>query len=370
MNFDRSPGGRLQELVTQGLISENKHPTEDLWIYNYTPACVYSKAWNNLTLQCRGLILAEDGTVIARPFEKFFNVQEHSASDIRWEQSFQLFEKMDGSLGILYKEPKSGRWGIATRGSFQSDQAREGLFMLEQTLWGQEWEPNWEYTYLFEIIYPTNRIVVNYGDRRELVFLCAVHIETGANVFEFGNEWDWPGASAKRHDITDLPIRELHTLELENEEGFVVFFPHNSTRMKTKFSEYVRLHKIITKTNTKNIWQGLKNGDPIEKIIEDTPDEFYGWVKGVIAGLRQKYLAIEVEATTKFREIEDKVNAQLPTGDYRERKKLFAGKAYPHRYSSILFKMWDGDDYEELIWRMVKPDRAEGFSAFNDDEEV
>ena len=39
-----------------------------------------------------------------------------------------------------------------------------------------------EYTYLFEIIYPSNRIVVDYGSSRRLVLLAAVHTQTGIEL--------------------------------------------------------------------------------------------------------------------------------------------------------------------------------------------
>jgi hypothetical protein len=363
MIIDRSPESRLQELVRDGLISESKHPKEDLYIYNYTPTCVFKRAWNNLTLQSRGLILSGEGIVVARPFEKFFNVEEESESDIRWKKPFQLFEKLDGSLGILYEH--SNGHAIATRGSFASDQALTATHELLPWALETSWQPNNEYTYLFEIIYPENRIVLDYGDRSELVFLCAVHKETGANIFEFGNEWDWPGTHVKRYDPSGMAIKDLKSLELKDEEGFVIFFPHNSTRMKTKFTEYVRLHRIITKTNTKRIWESLKNGDPIEKVIQNTPDEFYGWVKGIIRDFRAKYREIEIESQERY----SWARSSLPPDvDDKTLKKEFAALVVGTRYAAVLFKMFDGRDYSETIWKMIQPTKAEGFSRECDEE--
>lgn len=37
-------------------------------MYNYTAKAQYDKLWNEVTLQCRGLILDGDGNVVARPF--------------------------------------------------------------------------------------------------------------------------------------------------------------------------------------------------------------------------------------------------------------------------------------------------------------
>ena len=89
-------------------------------------------------------------------------------------EPFEVYEKLDGSLGILYwlgDEPY-----IATRGSFESPQAQIATELLRAyDLSGLDRRR----TYLFEIIYPENRIVVNYDDRRELVLLAIIDTATG-----------------------------------------------------------------------------------------------------------------------------------------------------------------------------------------------
>ena len=68
---------KLKKYIEEKFISEQKHPELDLWIYNYTPKCMYEKKWDNITMSCRGLILDKNGNVIARPFKKFFNYEEY-----------------------------------------------------------------------------------------------------------------------------------------------------------------------------------------------------------------------------------------------------------------------------------------------------
>ncbi|MEN0051252.1 MAG: RNA ligase, partial [Bacteroidota bacterium] len=112
----------LQQMLAQNYIYCHKHPDANLWIYNYTARTQYDALWNEVTMQCRGLILNKHFEFVARPFSKFFNLGER-ANQILPDEPFEVFEKMDGSLGILYwieNEPF-----IATRGSFVSDQATE-----------------------------------------------------------------------------------------------------------------------------------------------------------------------------------------------------------------------------------------------------
>lgn len=104
------------------------------------------------TKACRGLIVDAENWIVQRPFEKFFSIEQL--------EPFDVYDKLDGSLGILYwvgDEP-----AIATRGSFISDQAKRGTEFLRAR---KDLNLDRRYTYLFEIIYPENRVVVNYGDQ-------------------------------------------------------------------------------------------------------------------------------------------------------------------------------------------------------------
>jgi RNA ligase len=58
------------QLIEDGYLMCQKHPTEDLWIYNYTAKCQYERIWCDITLSCRGRIIDKDGQVVAVPFRK------------------------------------------------------------------------------------------------------------------------------------------------------------------------------------------------------------------------------------------------------------------------------------------------------------
>ena len=107
-------------------------------------------------MDCRGLVLDSDGNVVAKPFKKFFNLEELTPGQIP-NEPFEVFEKMDGSLGILFNY--KGEWILATKGSFISEQAVKGMQILKKYKYERLLEG---YTYLFEIIYSENRIVCQY----------------------------------------------------------------------------------------------------------------------------------------------------------------------------------------------------------------
>ncbi|MEL7147858.1 MAG: T4 RnlA family RNA ligase, partial [Bacteroidota bacterium] len=256
----------LSEMIEGKYVKVQQHPTADLFIYNYTALAQYERAWNECTLQCRGLILDGAGNIVARPFSKFFNLGEYEGQRIPAEP-FNVYEKMDGSLGILYWMKDQPM--IATRGSFVSDQSVEATRMLQQLYSDAIPLLDRRFTYLFEIIYPENRIVVDYGQCRQLVLLAVVDHETGEEqpLSEIG----FP--LVKRYDgLRD--IHQLKALETANKEGFVICY-QSGYRLKVKFDEYQRIHRILTCVSSISIWEYLKEGKPLDEILERVPDEFY-----------------------------------------------------------------------------------------------
>ena len=60
----------LNRLVDERYVSVQKHPSAELYIYNYGPKVQYERVWNDVTMHCRGLILDKDMNIVARPFRK------------------------------------------------------------------------------------------------------------------------------------------------------------------------------------------------------------------------------------------------------------------------------------------------------------
>jgi hypothetical protein len=358
---------RLEELIADGMVAKTKHPDLDLWIYNYTKQAQYKSCWNDVTIACRGLILDAEYNVIARPFPKFFNIEERSRSDIIWKRPFQLFEKLDGSLGILY--PSSDGFAIATRGSFASDQAIRATQIWRENY--SEVVPQDDYTYCFEIIYPQNRIVVDYGTTKDLYFLAAVHIQTGANLFAV----EWPGPVAKRYEVDEIhprDIKEKMPLD-DNCEGYVLYFPHANERVKVKFDEYCRLHRIVTGVSTKTIWEYKSQGKSLDELIEAVPDEFFDWVNKVSFSLQEDFDSIWDKNIEDFHNILDTLWPNTPTlfqEEYaKDNRRKFADKAYDCENSPLLFNRLDRKfaKLRDNIWKMIKPVYEKPFSEDLDD---
>jgi tRNA splicing ligase len=108
----------LNKYYEDGWLIKQTHPTLPLTIWNYSQTTQYEGKWDEVTLQCRGLVTDTDGNVVARPFKKFFNMEEGKHTPT---SEFDVYEKMDGSLIIVFWY--DGGWVVASRGSFTSEQA-------------------------------------------------------------------------------------------------------------------------------------------------------------------------------------------------------------------------------------------------------
>ncbi len=335
----------LQQMLREGYVCVQRHPAEDLYIYNYTPKAQYERLWNEVTLQCRGLILNGSGAVVARPFRKFFNLEEVSSLPA---EPFEVYEKLDGSLGILYWAREQAF--IATRGSFTSDQSRKANEILHARYRHVLPHLEREHTYLFEIIYPENRIVVNYGPQEDLVLLAVIETATGRELSL--SEVGFPVVE-RYNGLTDLAtIREKAA---DNKEGFVIKF-ENGYRVKVKFAEYVRLHRILTRVSSKHIWEYLRDDRPMEELLEQVPDEFYQWVRGTARNLKARHAAIEMEARDQYAVL----LGQLGDGFSR---KDFAALATQYPHPHLLFSLLDGKDLGNGIWKMVEPEFDKPFKT-------
>ena len=336
---------KLNKYLEDGLLYNQVHPTLDLTIWNYTEKVQYEGLWDEITLMCRGLVTNSKGEIVARPFKKFFNMEEGKHTPT---SEFEVYEKMDGSLGIFFYY--NGEPVLATRGSFTSDQAIKGREILNKYNWKQGTYEG--YTYLFEIIYPENRIVVDYNGLEELVVLGVVETATGkeCNYDEMASEGF---VLVKKYDgIKDYST--LKSMIANDAEGYVVRFS-NGERMKIKGEEYLRLHKIMTNVSTTAVWEILSSGGDIDAILKDVPDEFYKKIKSYVSTLNYGYYQYWNQL--------GKTYDYFRFGKYGDKeveptKKEFAEYIKNHHpiAKSIMFAMWDGKDYDKIIWKALKPE--------------
>ena len=277
---------QIQELATCGFTGWEKfghvkvQERGDLLLFDYTTGAHIANEWNFFERVCRGLIInRQTGEILARPYEKFFywladgrTVSGHIVS---------ISEKMDGSLGILFRH--KGKYHITTKGSFFSPQGRWATKFLNDYFdlsgLGEEW------TLLFEIIYPENRIIVDYEGREDIVLLAARNRFTGEFMPFFPDLYNLAqhyGFSLPRvytfNRVEDLI--EATGGDYENFEGWVVEFS-DGQRVKFKTDRYVEVHRYVRQLDFPNVLKAVRTGD-IDYLTTLMPDnmleDVYRWI--------------------------------------------------------------------------------------------
>ncbi|MGQ0573696.1 MAG: hypothetical protein ACT4RN_05755 [Pseudonocardia sp.] len=366
---DEVTGGLLAEMLAGGYVRSQRHPTLPLTIYNYTERAVYERVWNAATRTCRGLVVDDGGIVRARPWPKMFNLGEPDAPDLDPIEPVVTTDKLDGSLGVLFPVP--GGHAVATRGSFVSDQARHAT-----ALWDREYAPRFPepdgVTVLVEIVYPDNRIVLDYGARDELVLLGGVDIATGRSVDVRG----WPGPAAQRYPYPTL-ADALAAPPRPGAEGLVLHVLRTDDRVKLKQADYVTLHRLIFGLTARRVWERLAVAaaraddpgapakeiarmlrlDPVDAaaildagpswwsdVRRTLPEEFHGWLDETSADLESRADAVEADALSRA----------APLRDLPRREAAAALARDPDR--GLVFAALDGKPLRARAWSAIRPE--------------
>jgi len=323
-------------------IHEKSHDTLPLLIWNYNNKCAIENAWDEFTLQARGLITDLEGNIIARPLQKFFNLNqriEDSMANLPTSVP-KIYEKLDGSMCSQYYD--GDKVCVATRGSFNSEQAIYATKLLEKFVRS---DFNSKYTYIYELITSWNRVVVNYGNRDELVLLAIIDTQTGeeGDFIAEARRLGFSYPKTYNHNINEL-LEIIKTLP-GDDEGFVVKYQHNY-RVKIKGVEYLRLHRLITGFSTKSIWECLMNDTSFDDSIKDVPDEFFKWVLLKKCELMDQFNNVLVKVYDAYKLIDLSQNRKEQAiwiiGNHKD-------------ISSELFALLDGQKPDKMIWRKLKP---------------
>jgi len=330
----------LEQEIAAGYINRRYHPEfPKLALIGYSDRAQYDNHWTPTVRAARGIIYRTDTLeVLARPFEKFFNYGQEAGVEYHLDGPILgAFDKWDGSLGIGYRRP-DGRFAIATRGSFDSEQAHHANTLLRDWISVAHAWHHLHVTPLFEIIYPDNRIVLDYGERDELVFLGEVSIATGA--YRLPATWLSASAGSTLREVLAVPPRP-------NAEGFVAWIDEH-TAVKFKQDDYLALHRVISNLTVKEIWRQLRAGT-YDDFAVALPDEFHAWSERTARALRGQHYEV---STAVYSAYEDLVDLDLPD---RKAQALWIKDNVPAHLRGFVFSALDDRAYYDGIWRTLEP---------------
>jgi|LakMenE18May11ns_1017448.scaffolds.fasta_scaffold9889523_3 RNA ligase len=229
--------------------------------------------------ECRGITFLPDGSVGARPFHKFFNVNEKvntKEENIDWSSIINIADKRDGSMITPVWFPETNTLVYKTKKSFDND--------ISQTVNALFGENTVEYelcifltslncTPIFEYTAPSNRIVLKYN-QPSLTLLAIRHNNSGVywtyETMQALLSTQYPEAKLVDSFATELSnndwlskLKEKLTVD-QLFEGYV-FESINGERYKWKSVWYELLHRNVTFPTYQSI---------AEMVIDEKVDDF------------------------------------------------------------------------------------------------
>lgn len=334
--------GALQRLLESRHISRSRHPSMPLSIYDYTTRTQFDGHWTRETIICRGLVVHDDGSIVARPLDKFFNLDEHASTmrDRLPSGPIEVTDKLDGSLVVLRNDPD----GIAasTRGSFVSDQAGLATIWLRSRKLGKL-DP--EITLCGELISPKNRIVLDYGEREEVVIVAARSVRDGRELSRSELE-----AYAAEVGLPVVSHRTVHSIDaLIDEatdaigiEGWVARFS-DGTRAKIKTPEYRRIHKLRCYLTPEVVRDAMRESK-VDKLMMELPEEMWPEIRSMKSEIESRVERLVEVAARKHAEILERSGPN---------RKVYASFAKREPEAKFLFLLLDGRDARAEALRTV-----------------
>lgn len=292
--------------------------------------------------ECRGLIFAPDGTLMSRPFHKFFNVNEKEETQINvldMSQPHVIMEKMDGSM--IRPIFMNGRLRLATKmGVTDIAVEAEEQLSYNQTEWLEDMLKN-GITPILEYIAPTNKIVIEYAEPK-LVLLA-----TRDNIY--GNYWWLPPSApfemVQQYGSLDGGLADYiaRARQQQGREGDIIRFA-DGHMVKIKNDWYVQIHK------TKDIVRVDRN--IVELILNETIDDTRAMLD---PSDMDRVNDVEDEFWQAFEHAVDRLEDLYVTAQsvYGSDKKRIALEMVPtldnKQDSGFIFRMVDGHSTRDLL---------------------
>lgn len=211
--------------------------------------------------ECRGIKFYKNGQIAARPYHKFFNLNERpevNANLFSWN-NFIIFDKLDGSL--IHPLKINGEWFLCTKAG-KTDIADQALeFIKGKNNFFEYFEAclaNGS-TPCFEWCSRKQRIVVDYP--RDMLILTGVrHNVTGQyDNYEYmchvAEKYSIPVVKTWGNTVESIDQFLNEATKREGEEGYVIRWNNSGDMVKVKNEWYCQLHRTKSlMAQEKDVW--------------------------------------------------------------------------------------------------------------------
>ena len=328
----------IREYESKGLLISQT--LEDLTVFSYSREAMFDRKWDNITKMCRSLVVDQDGNIISKGFDKFFNlneVDETKLENIIKLTPLEISKKEDGSfIGFFYYK---GQWRSRSMGSFTSIYAQKALELFPKN---NDVLPK-DTTFICELILSKEddpEIRPIRSDENKLIYLASINNNTHE---EIDNRSIWENAGGSCVETFQYSLDDMINKSLKDSwtEGWVVKYT-NGLRVKIKTLWYLDLFKQIN--NIRNIRDVC-----IDKMIVFGPYD-HSWLKDFPEEFREE---LQKEADLIVEEYEEKINYYKEQYKllYNSDRKTFALSMKNKHDSVILFAIYNNKNIKHLHWK-------------------
>lgn len=345
---------KLERYVEEGIVEKRHHGILPLTLYCYSRRATYEDIWDDITTKTRGLIVDAQGTIVARPFEKFFNVETVSrpetwVSNLPIDAKPETFEKLDGSLGIVWQYGSFS--GVASKGSFNSEHAFWATGWYQSHCENAQWPEG--FTPVAEMICQgVQRHVVSYDIPDQLILLALINNETGEEA-DYNTVYHYAYLNGmKTAEIFNKTLGDVLNEDRHNKEGYVLSYRRPGQaplKIKVKHETFLKLQKIVHAATPKSILEALTEGNAelIQTWIDSASPDLSSFVSKWSTTLINAYGRVSLAAKNLV------VNARLRDYTKKEAAEFFLLRENK-TLAPICFAMWDGKDTKPVIWKLVE----------------
>jgi tRNA splicing ligase len=139
------------DILRNSSLVREKHLANGISSFNFSNKCFFNQAWDDINVKARGLFVKDDNKVVARSYNKFFNIGERPETEMASLRENLVFPvcayvKSNGFLAMISADPtEDGKLFIASKSTNEGDFAGYIRDVLDKTLTTAQQEEFAEY---------------------------------------------------------------------------------------------------------------------------------------------------------------------------------------------------------------------------------
>lgn len=257
-----------------------------LFVIKYKRNVFYDNLWNDILIECRGLVVDANWNIVIQPFTKIFNRFENG-TDIDRDAEVVVARKVNGFMATATYVEGHGVV-VGTTGSLDSDFAVMAEKWIRPDVKSVIDLDGRDMTFMFEICDPSDPHIV--AEQAGAYLLGARVLPATGDYMSNAAHEQWLDEAADSMGVMRPEWKTARFSDVVQEaktckhEGFVVYSKDTALKIK---SPYYLVSKLFGRMGGEKLARGLENQQGLRAIVEE---EFYP-VIDYLATIKDQFIA-------------------------------------------------------------------------------